>query len=50
MEHYGDILFFLDEKQQALEQWKKSLAKGNDTKILRQKIAKKVYIESDESK
>lgn len=50
IEHYGDILFFLDEKQQALEQWKKSLAKGNDSKILRQKIARKVYIESDESK
>jgi len=50
MEHYGDILFFLDEKQQALEQWKKSLGKGNDSKTLRQKIAKKVYIESDEIK
>jgi len=49
IEHYGDILYFLDEKQQALEQWKKSLGMGNDTKTLRKKIARKIYIKSDEA-
>ena len=46
IEHYGDILYFLDEKQNAIEQWKKSLGMGNDSKTLRDKIAKKMYIES----
>ncbi len=50
IEHYGDILFFLDDKQHALEQWKKSLGMGNDSKVLKEKIAKKIYIESDEPK
>jgi len=48
IEHYGDILFFLNEKQNAVEQWKKSLGMGNDSKTLRDKIAKKMYIESND--
>jgi predicted Zn-dependent protease len=48
VEHYGDILFFLNDKQDAMVQWKKSLGMGNDSKILKQKIAKGIYIESDE--
>lgn len=47
IEHYGDILYFLNDKQNAVEQWKKSLGKGNDSKTLKEKISKKVYIESE---
>ncbi len=42
IEHYGDILYFLDDKQNAV------MGMGNDSKILKQKIAKGIYIESDE--
>ena len=48
VEHYGDILYFLNEKQNAIVQWEKSLKMGNDSKVLKQKIAKGIYIESDE--
>lgn len=48
-EHYGDILFCLKDKENALIQWKKSLQKGNDSKILKQKIAEKRYIETKEN-
>jgi tetratricopeptide (TPR) repeat protein len=48
VEHYGDILFFLDDKQSAMVQWKKSFEMGNDSKDLKQKIAKGIYIESEE--
>ncbi len=49
VEHYGDILFYLNEKENALAQWKKSLKMGNDSKILKQKIAEKRYIETKEN-
>ena len=49
VEHYGDILFFLNDKQNAVVQWKKSLKMGNDSKVLKQKIAKGIYIESDDA-
>jgi len=49
VEHYGDILFHLNEKENALAQWKKSLKMGNDSKILKQKIAEKRYIETKEN-
>ena len=49
VEHYGDILYFLKEKQNAMVQWEKSLKMGNDSKVLKQKIAKGIYIESDEN-
>jgi tetratricopeptide (TPR) repeat protein len=48
VEHYGDILYFLEDKENAMVQWKKSLGMGNDSKVLKQKIAKGIYIESDE--
>jgi len=48
VEHYGDILYYLNDKENALAQWKKSLKMGNDTKILQQKIAEKKYIETKE--
>ncbi len=49
VEHYGDILFHLNEKENAMAQWKKSLKMGNDSKILKQKIAEKRYIETKEN-
>lgn len=49
VEHYGDILFNLNEKENALTQWKKSLKMGNVTEILKQKIAEKRYIETKEN-
>jgi len=48
VEHYGDILYFLNDKQNAIIQWKKSVGMGNVSKILKQKIASGIYIESDE--
>ena len=48
VEHYGDILFHLNDKENALMQWQKSLKMGNDSKILKQKIAEKRYIETKE--
>jgi len=47
-EHYGDILFFLNEKDKAVEQWKKSLNMGNPSKILPEKIKSIKYFESVE--
>ncbi len=49
VEHYGDILFNLNEKENALNQWRKSLKMGNDSKILKRKITEKRYIESKEN-
>lgn len=48
VEHYGDILFFLDEKEKALLEWEKSLKMGNKSKVLPDKIKRVVYIESIE--
>ncbi len=44
-EHYGDILFMLGETEKALENWQKAVDQGSDSKILRQKISEKKYIE-----
>jgi len=46
-EHYGDILYYLDEKDKALENWKKSEEMGNDSPTLKEKIKKKTYIEEN---
>ncbi len=48
VEHYGDILFHLDEKEKAVDQWKKSLDMGNKSKVLPEKINKIIFIESEE--
>ncbi len=48
VEHYGDILFFLKEKNKAVQQWEKSLKMGNQSKVLPEKIKKITYIESVE--
>ena len=49
VEHYGDILFLLNDKQNAITQWKKSLQMGNVSKVLKQKISEKRYIETKEN-
>lgn len=49
VEHYGDILFHLHDLENAVSQWKKSLKMGNGSKILKQKIAEKRYIETKEN-
>ncbi len=48
IEHYGDILYFLDDKSNALIQWRKSVEKGNKSKVLIQKIAQKRFIKTKE--
>jgi tetratricopeptide (TPR) repeat protein len=48
VEHYGDILFFLNDKDKAVQQWEKSLKMGNKSKVLPEKIKKIIFIESVE--
>ena len=48
VEHYGDILFFLNQKEKAVLQWEKSLKMGNKSKVLPVKIKKITFIESVE--
>ncbi len=38
IEHYGDILSLLGEKEKAIEQWKKALQVGDGSKLLSEKI------------
>ncbi len=45
VEHYGDILIMLGEKEKALEQWKKALDTGEGTKFLSEKIKQKRYLD-----
>ena len=49
VEHYGDILYHLNDKDNAFIQWKKSLKMGNDSKNLKRKIAEKRYFETKEN-
>lgn len=44
VEHYGDILFMLNDLSGAIEQWKKSIEMGNTSDTLKKKIAEKKYI------
>lgn len=44
-EHYGDILFKLDDLKGALEYWEKALEAGGDESILGEKIRTKALIE-----
>ena len=45
LEHYGDILYMLNEKDQAMEYWKKALEAGDGSELLEEKIKKGCYIE-----
>ena len=45
LEHYGDVLYKVGEKEEALEQWKKAKELGGDSKTLEKKIKRQKYIE-----
>ena len=48
LEHYGDILFMLDEKDKAMENWRKAKDLGEGSEALDQKIRESRYIESQQ--
>lgn len=45
LEHYGDILWFTGEKEQAVEQWTKALEQDPDNELLQRKVKDKTYYE-----
>ena len=45
VEHYGDILFMLGNKDQAMEQWKKALATGDTSEFINEKIKQGRYLD-----
>lgn len=45
LEHYGDILWFIGEKEQAVEQWTKALEQDPDNELLQRKVKDKTYYE-----
>ncbi len=44
-EHYGDILWFCNEKEEAVEQWTKALELDPDNELLQRKVKDKTYYE-----
>ncbi len=48
VEHYGDILFMLNDLNGAMQYWMKSKELGNQSKTLQKKIDEKRFIEGDE--
>ena len=45
LEHYGDILFFSDKPNEAVQQWQQAKAAGNKSEILIKKISEKKWYE-----
>ena len=45
LEHYGDILWFNDEKEAAVEQWTNALETDPDNELLQRKVKNKTYYE-----
>ncbi|MBA4407872.1 MAG: tetratricopeptide repeat protein [Bacteroidota bacterium] len=45
VEHYGDILFMLGQKENALEQWKKAMETGEGSTLLSEKIKQQRYLD-----
>ena len=45
LEHYGDILWFNDDKEGAVEQWGKALELDPDNELLQRKVKNKTYYE-----
>ena len=41
VEHYGDVLYKLDKKEEALSKWKEAQTAGQGTEFLEKKIAEK---------
>lgn len=50
IDHYGDILFMMGDKEKAIEQWKKAKEMGKESNLLDRKIAEEKYIEDKEAK
>jgi tetratricopeptide (TPR) repeat protein len=48
VEHYGDILFMLEDVDGAVSNWNKSKELGNQSEILQKKIDEKRFIEGNE--
>ena len=48
IEHYGDILYMLGEKDKAIEKWKKAVELGEGSTVLEQKVKELRYIEEKE--
>ncbi len=46
LEHYGDILWFVDDKEGAIEQWTKALEMDPDNELLQRKVKDKTYYEN----
>lgn len=44
LEHYGDVLYMTDDKENALIYWQKAKEKGSESKTLDQKIETKTFI------
>lgn len=45
IDHYGDILYMLGEKEKALTQWKRAKEMGKESEVLDRKIKEEKYIE-----
>ena len=45
LEHYGDILWFNDEPEAAVEQWTKALEQDPENELLKRKVEDKTYYE-----
>ena len=45
LEHYGDILWFVDEHEAAVEQWQKALEEDPENELLQRKVKDKTYYE-----
>lgn len=45
VEHYGDILYMLGQKDKALEQWRKALGIGDGSSLLSEKIRQQRYLD-----
>ena len=45
LEHYGDILWFNDEHEAAVEQWTKALEQDPENELLQRKVKDKTYYE-----
>jgi len=47
VDHYGDILFMLNDLEGALQNWERALKMGSESKVLKRKIAEKKYIREE---
>ncbi len=44
LEHYGDVLYMTDDKENAVIYWQKAKEKGSESKTLDKKIETKTFI------